>query len=150
MTTIPASDAHGANTAERAPITTSTPARATSHCSGITAVVKPLRRNDAAPRDAIFSVGHTTNTGPRCATSATTANADASGGTTTSPAPTEAICSTACEIASSSDAVGVPRCGCTGRFRTCGADADDNTARQEPQKFWDTHLVSGTTSGSTP
>ena len=87
ITTIALNRGHGANTADRAPITTSTPPSALSHSSGTTAVEKPLRRNAAAPMLAIRCVGHTTSTGARTATAFTTLSADCVGGTVSSPPP---------------------------------------------------------------
>ena len=49
MTTMDVKPAHGASTAERAPITMSTPAFAASQSSGTRAVVNPRRRSAAAP-----------------------------------------------------------------------------------------------------
>ena len=85
ITTTAESPAHPARTADRAPITTSTPARAASTCPGSSAVVSPRRRREAAPRRAILMVGHTTSTVPSAAAACTTDSADTSGGTSSTP-----------------------------------------------------------------
>ena len=51
-------------TAERAPITTSTPPAATAQSPGITATLSPYSRKDAAMSRARLRVGITTSTGP--------------------------------------------------------------------------------------
>ena len=87
ITTIDAIPTHGAQTPERAPITTSTPLAARDQSSGITATTRPRRRKLAAPNIHIRIVGHNANTGPLWAAAAITDIADCSGGTTITPPP---------------------------------------------------------------
>ena len=79
-------------TAERAPITTSTPPAATAQSPGITATLSPNSRNDAAMRRARLIVGMITSTGP-CAAAVSTNDRGLQAGPlrkTETPAPSTA------------------------------------------------------------
>ncbi len=144
------SSAHGANTADRAPITTSTPARALSHSSGISAVVKPLRRRNAAPTCAMRCVGHTTKTGPDSANAETTVSADNAGGMTNSAPPWALACFVAATTTSLTSFETAPCLGCTTRAFIRGDEALCNTARCEPIHLRATHEISGNRCSSMP
>ena len=150
ITTIVDTPGHGANTVERAPITTSAPTAAVSQSSGRHATPSPRRRSAAAPSRAMRCVGHTTKTGPLVAAANTAVNADAAGGIRTNPPPRSRTSRTAAPIGSVGSAGFVPCRGCATPALIFGDDADARTARNGPHHRSATHRHRSTTSGSTP
>ena len=86
-TTTAARSGHGAQAADRAPMTTSTPAAAAAHSCGTWATASPARRKRIASRRARSAAGPTTSVGPSRAAAARIGTTSSVGGSRTTPPP---------------------------------------------------------------